>query len=186
MEENEYKDNEKVLYKTTAKVSLPHKKLEETNCIVTEHHIVVQAEETIKIPLSRIQNCGIAVSVSEDGSVGPGTVRLKYLDSTQRGRTAQIETHPAYAGMLRSIISDRLQTYGKIMNFAEELKAIGVDLELVYPQVEKKGILDDLLDEIEANEANTPIKKILDYIKWWIHILCTWDISELMVLILVR
>jgi len=146
MEGNEYKDNEKVLYKTTAKVSLPHKKLEETNCIVTEHHIVVQAEETIKIPLSRIQNCVIVVSVSADGSVAPGTVTLKYLDSTQRRRTAQIETHPAYyAGMLKSIISGRLGTYGKIMKFAEELKDIGVDLELVYPQEEQEREFTDSL-----------------------------------------
>jgi len=57
---DEYRDTEKVLYKTKAKISVPNKESEEVECFITESSLVVEAEEPIKIPLSRIKDCDIA------------------------------------------------------------------------------------------------------------------------------
>ena len=59
MEEAEYKNNDKVLFKTKAKLSLPHKKPEEVECYVTRDHVVIEAEDPIKIPLSLIKGCDV-------------------------------------------------------------------------------------------------------------------------------
>lgn len=55
MEETEYKDNEKVLYKTKGKLQLPDNKSEDVDCFVTEGHVVIDAEEPIKIPITHVK-----------------------------------------------------------------------------------------------------------------------------------
>ena len=42
----QYKDDEKVRYKTRAKLSLPHKEPEEADCFVTEGHVLIEATPT--------------------------------------------------------------------------------------------------------------------------------------------
>lgn len=56
MEEVEYKDNEKVLCKTSVILSLSHKRPEEVDCFVTENHVVIDAHEPIKIPVSLVKD----------------------------------------------------------------------------------------------------------------------------------
>jgi len=142
MEETEYKDNEKVLFKTKGKLSLPHNKPEHIYCLVTEGHVVIEAKEPIKIPLSRIQDCHVSTPLPSFGAsvaeVSHSTVRLRYRDASGHRRMLEIEMQPADAGTLRATIYDRLQSHGKIIEFAEELKDIGVDLDLVYPQEEQE------------------------------------------------
>jgi len=62
MEDNKY-NTEKVLYKTKSKIILPDKKTEETDCFITENHVVIESDEPIKIPLSCIETCRITHSV---------------------------------------------------------------------------------------------------------------------------
>ena len=93
MEETEYKDNEKVLFKAKGKLSLPHKKLEDVECFVTEGHVVIEAEEPIKIPASRIKDCQIiidALGLSSTGSFS-GTARLQYLDDENKKHALSLE-----------------------------------------------------------------------------------------------
>jgi len=52
MEEAEYINGEKVLYKTKCKLGgFLQTKLEEVDCLVTENHVMIQAQEPMKIPL---------------------------------------------------------------------------------------------------------------------------------------
>ena len=96
MEETEYKDNEKVLFKAKGKLSLPHKKLEDVECFVTEGHVVIEAEEPIKIPASRIKECQITIdslglsSSSHPGSFS-GTARLWFLDDENKKHELSLE-----------------------------------------------------------------------------------------------
>ena len=48
MEKNEYKDNEKVLYRTKGKLCLPQTEPEEVYVIVTRGHVGIGAEEITK------------------------------------------------------------------------------------------------------------------------------------------
>jgi len=97
MEENEYKDNEKVLYRTRCKLSLPRKKPEEVDCLVTEGHVVIEAEEPIKIPVSHIKDCSIAIaSLPAPYSTlpqepFPGTATLRYSDDLNKKHSLTLE-----------------------------------------------------------------------------------------------
>ena len=55
MGEDEYKDNEKVLCKGKVMLSRSGKEPIEVDCFVTWGHVVIEAEEPIKIPVSQIQ-----------------------------------------------------------------------------------------------------------------------------------
>ncbi len=96
MEETEYKDNEKVLFKAKGKLSLPHKKPEHVDCFVTEGHVVIEAEEPIKIPASRIKDCQISIdSLGLTSISGPesfsGTTRLRFLDDENKKHELSLE-----------------------------------------------------------------------------------------------
>jgi hypothetical protein len=90
MKQDEYKDGEKVVYKTKARLSLPHKESQEADCFVTENHVVIEADEQIKIPVSRIKDCNIEyASVSFAYSTPPekplpDTVTLTFLDGQNK------------------------------------------------------------------------------------------------------
>ena len=66
MEEAEYKDSEKVLFKTRGKLTLPGKEPEEADYFITKGHVVIETEEPIKIPFLegnltlRLQACNAA------------------------------------------------------------------------------------------------------------------------------
>jgi hypothetical protein len=66
MVENEYKNGEKVLYKTKCKLMLPDKDPEEAECFVSETHLFIDAKEAMKFPIWRI---GSSVSHGTPSSV---------------------------------------------------------------------------------------------------------------------
>ncbi len=85
--EGEYQGNEKVLFKTRGKLTLPSKKPEEADCFVTEGYVVIQAEDPIKIPLSCIQNFEFRY-----GEVYPsGTAILTFLDDLNKKHKLSLE-----------------------------------------------------------------------------------------------
>jgi len=132
MGENEYKDNEKVLYKTRGKLSLPHKKPEEAEILLTEGHVVIETREPIKIPMLRIRNFHISADYYQygygmDGALG--RVMLIYYDASWRRQEIDIEMHPGDAAMLGAKLSLPLPIDDKVLDFAAQLKAIGVDSE---------------------------------------------------------
>lgn len=53
MEETEYKDSEKVLYKTQCKPIPPNREPGEVDCFVTENHIIIETRERIKVAVSQ-------------------------------------------------------------------------------------------------------------------------------------
>ena len=57
MEESEYWEGEKVLYKTSGKARIQHENPREATILITEGHVVIEMEELINIPLSHIQVC---------------------------------------------------------------------------------------------------------------------------------
>lgn len=131
MEETEYKDNEKVVYKTRAKLSLPNKKPEEVDCLVTEGHVVIEAEKPIKIPVSHIQDCRIMTqmpSASFSRMVQEplsGTATLTFLDDLNKKRKLSLEMH---AGDLydfkvvidKQIVAIERQRVGRFTDNVEE------------------------------------------------------------------
>jgi len=111
MEENEYKDNEKVLYKTKGALRLPHKEPEEVDCFITENHVVIDAQEPVKIPVSLVKDCHIAdyyPTLVRDAATGlvqdaaTGTVTLRYQDNSGRNQKAKLEVTVYDATMLRN------------------------------------------------------------------------------------
>ncbi len=103
MEEIEYKDNEKVIFKAKGKLSLPHKKLEDVECFVTEGHVVIEAEEPIKIPASRIKDCQITVDSLDLSSPGSfsGTARLWFLDDENKKHELSLEMAASEVGYFK-------------------------------------------------------------------------------------
>jgi hypothetical protein len=115
MEEIEYKDNEKVLFKAKGKLSLPHKKPEHVDCFVTEGHVVIEAEEPIKIPASRIKDCQVNIdslglsSISHPGSLS-GTVRLWYLDDENKKHELSLEMAASELGYFKCAAEEAYET----------------------------------------------------------------------------
>ncbi len=102
MEEAEYKDDEKVLLKAKVKLSIPHQKPEEANCLLTEGHLIFDAKEIIKIPLYRILNYdeslgsipyGIGTSYGSSSAEKRFsiTVRLTYFDDLYKKQSLSFE-----------------------------------------------------------------------------------------------
>lgn len=89
MEGNEVKDNEKVLCKARSKLSLPHKKHEEADCIVTQNHLVIEAEQPTRIPLHRIKDYRIQAHTIEDFK--HSTVALRYFDDLNQKQRLSLE-----------------------------------------------------------------------------------------------
>jgi len=75
MEEIEYRNGEKVLYKTSVKLSLPHKKPEEVDCIVTENHVVIETEEPIEVAFPHVISCYVdtPIPISDYTSTSPSS-----------------------------------------------------------------------------------------------------------------
>jgi len=112
MEQNEYKDNEKVLYKTKGKLILPHKKPEEADCFLTDRNIVIEAEQPIRIAVARIADCALGVEQptgygAARGEAKPmGTVTLTYFDDLNQKQRLSLEM-PTYEAAL---LSNELRT----------------------------------------------------------------------------
>ena len=114
MEETEYKDNEKVLFKAKGKLSLPHKKLEDVECFVTEGHVVIEAEEPIKIPASRIKDCQISIDSLGLSISGPesfsGTARLRFLDDENKKHELSLEMAAGDLGYFKRAAKEAYET----------------------------------------------------------------------------
>jgi hypothetical protein len=99
MEEVEYKDNEKVLEKTTVKLKLPQKESEDVECFVTRKQVIIEAEEPIKIPVSQIKDCQVVHNypsnlASYDPVQNPplsGTATLTFFDDLNQKRKLTLE-----------------------------------------------------------------------------------------------
>ena len=100
MDENEHKDNEKVLYKTCGKLHLTHNQFEEVDCLVTESHVIIDNNEQIKIPVVRIENFYIRISSSATYTTRArepftSTATLIYLDDLQKKHKLSLEMQVA-------------------------------------------------------------------------------------------
>jgi len=99
MEETEYKNNEKVLFKTKGKLSLPNEKSEEADCLVTEGHVVIEAKEPVNIPVTCIKRCDIShalppISYSYPPRVQEplsGTATLTFLNDLNKKHKLSLE-----------------------------------------------------------------------------------------------
>lgn len=140
MNENEYKDNEKVLYKTRAKLSLPHKEFKEVECFVTEGHVVIEAEEIKKIPVSRIEGCRETIDypisyrydyhkVQEPLS---GTVALTFFDEQKRKQRLSLRMEAEDVRNVKQAIDKQMAPVGRgqveIKEKGEQHMVIKVDL----------------------------------------------------------
>jgi hypothetical protein len=90
--EDEYRDNEKVRYKTKVKLSSSSRVSQEDNCFVTENHVLIEDDEPIRIPLSQIKDCRVSIDigymVSDPLKEEPwtGKMELAYLDDLKKKR----------------------------------------------------------------------------------------------------
>jgi len=110
MEENEYINNEKVLYKTRGKFSLPNKEPEEVDYVVTEGHVVIEAQEQIKIPLLRIRSHQVAYESYETPPQTAtaerlGSIRLTYLDNLNQKQKVSLESIASVAVLFNQALS---------------------------------------------------------------------------------
>ena len=121
MGENEYKDNEKVLYETKGKLTLPHKKPEEVNLFATEDHLVIEAEEPIKILLSRIKDCNVAIEYpsfyysTESKEPLSGTLTLTFLDDVEKKKKLSLEMHIGSLHLFKESINEQTAKHIKPM-----------------------------------------------------------------------
>ena len=110
MEETEYRDNEQVLYRTTVKLKLPHKTPEEVNCFVTEDHVLIEAEEPIKIPLSLIQDISVYAYPSDQAQEPSyGTATLTFLDDQNKKRKLSLETTAGSLAYFKETINETIR-----------------------------------------------------------------------------
>jgi hypothetical protein len=100
MDENEHKDNEKVLYKTSGKLHLTHNQFEEVDCLITESHVIIDNNEEIKIPVVRIEDFYIRISssaiyVTRAREPFTSTATLIYIDDLQKKHKLSLEMQVA-------------------------------------------------------------------------------------------
>ena len=112
MEEIEYSDNEKVIFKTRVKLSLPRKEPEEVDCFVTEDHLIIKGKEPMKIRKTLIQNCGICViyrAVAYLRSREPylGEATLTFLNNNGKKHNLLLEMDAADLGYFELAIKER-------------------------------------------------------------------------------
>ena len=100
MTEKEYKENEKVLHKANCTLSLPNKETVEAECFVTEGHVVIEAWEPIKIPISKIKNVreysnisltGFTTSTKLSQGAYEGILSLTFLDDLDEKQELSLE-----------------------------------------------------------------------------------------------
>jgi len=122
MIENEYKDGEKVLYKTRAKLSLPHKEFKEVECFVTEGHVVIEAEEIKKIPVSRIKGCREIIDYQPIGygydyhkAQEPlfGTVEFTFFDEQKRKQRLSLRMDAENVRNVKQTIDKQMAPVGR-------------------------------------------------------------------------
>jgi uncharacterized RDD family membrane protein YckC len=94
MEEAEYKDNEKVLFKASGKPLGMEAK--EADFFVTEGHVIIEMKEPIKIPMANIKDC--RSPADNDAAVILGvetaqttTVTLTYRDTSGQSRAMKFD-----------------------------------------------------------------------------------------------
>lgn len=153
MEEIEYKDNEKVLYKTRGKLSLPHKEPEEADCLVTDGHIVIETAEPIKIALSRMIGCHVDLATGgyDYSSYSAGaqisvssTVTLTFMDDQYSERKLTFKAHAANLYGFKETIDK--QIVGRFIGIAEEYRRNGASGEF-FSGI-KEGFRDHTRDNI--------------------------------------
>jgi len=94
MEEDEIIDSEQVLEKYTVKLN---DKSEELECIITKSHLVIEAEEVIRLPFSHIVNRDVQyllpsiTYLSQPLKQHSGTVTLTYLDELNKKQKLSLE-----------------------------------------------------------------------------------------------
>jgi len=90
-------DTKKILYRTRCKLSLPHKKPEEADCLVTGNHVAIETGEPIAIALSRIRECRTERALPSVSYPAPpsqplsGTMTLTFLDDLSKKRKLALE-----------------------------------------------------------------------------------------------
>jgi len=90
MEESQYEDQEKVLYKTRVWLKLKGREPEEADSLITEGRVVVKSSEPITIPLRQVKNCDTFYSfeASDSGASGQvlqtGSVTLTFVDGSNK------------------------------------------------------------------------------------------------------
>ena len=125
---DEYRDNEKVLYKTRGKLSLSHNKPEEVDCIVTGNHVVIEAGEPLKIPLPRVIGCQVDTTIPDYSSYRPystqtqestpGTATLTFLDDQNSKHELLLKGHALYLLSFKRAIDK--QIVGRFGGITEE------------------------------------------------------------------
>jgi len=128
VEENEYKDDEKVLDKFIVKLN---GKTEEVDCIVTESHLVIEAEEVMRLPFSHIVNCDVQYSLPSIEYPGQplkqhsGTVRLTYLDELNNKQKLSLEMSIGSPYLFKESISRQIAKHIKPMkgNYTDAILA---------------------------------------------------------------
>jgi hypothetical protein len=88
--DDEYHDNEKVLFKTRGSLRTSFWKSEEANCFVTESHVMIETQESIRIAVSHITDCQTpamtkaAALLHQDMSCTDVTATLIFRDDSNR------------------------------------------------------------------------------------------------------
>jgi hypothetical protein len=122
----EYKDNEKVLYRTRCKLNPEKKESEEVDCFVTENSVMIDAEKPIQIPLSHIKSCtdsskppyvAYTLSSSHPQVLIPGEVKLDYTDELKKFCILDLEMPLANVNRFKRVVD--MQIVGKLTNFIE-------------------------------------------------------------------
>lgn len=114
MEETEYKDNEKVLDEYKVKLK---DKPEEVDCIVTKSHLVIEAEEPIKLPFSHIVDCDVQYSLpsitykSQPSKPPSGTATLTYRDELNKKNKLSLEMSAGSLHLFRQSINKQKDKY---------------------------------------------------------------------------
>ena len=142
---DEYRDTEKVLYKTKAKISVPNKESEEVECFITESNLVIEAEQPMKIPLNQIKMRLIKES---------NTMTLVYVDHLDKYRELSLEIPLGDATPFNEVLSkatdkaEGKQIVGRLINTIEEECPPNTALEKFFFGVENFFFGDKTRDDI--------------------------------------
>ena len=140
--EDKYRDNEKVLYKTRGWLTLPYKEPEKVDCFVTERHVVIEAKELIKIPVSQVQDC-VLEEPSAFYFTSTGTATLTFLDDLNKKHKLSLEIAAVDLGYFKQALAEHVEvpmdTHGKLTekfrdkmrdDICAGLRALGVDAKM--------------------------------------------------------
>ena len=103
MEDTEYKDGEKVLFRAKCRLNLQGKELEEIDCLVTENQVVIEGEEPIRIPVLYITNHRIDYSTTPQ-TLGLVNLTIAFLDRQKKKRNLSLEMTSTDADSLYSLL----------------------------------------------------------------------------------